>query len=209
MPVDVIAAADDGFWGFERTAAQSFTPDVRLADGDVVRAGGRDLRAILRPGHSLADTLFVDDRDAIAFVGDHLLAAISSNTEILPEPGDERPRARVTYLDGLRRTAAMPLRRLYTGHGGVIDDHEQLIRARLAEHDERTARVVARLREAPASVWEVGQSLWRDATVRRRPLLVTWEVLGHLDVLAAAGDVHEHSGSDGRASFALSATRAA
>ena len=60
-----------------------------------------------------------------------------------------------------------------------------------------------------ASVWEVGQSLWRDATVRRRPLLVTWEVLGHLDVLAGAGAVHEHAGSDGRASFALAATRAA
>ena len=76
-----------------------------LSDGDVIRAGGRDLRVVARPGHSTTDTLFVDDAERIAFVGDHLLASISSNTEVYPavEPDGTRPRARVEYLESLRR----------------------------------------------------------------------------------------------------------
>jgi glyoxylase-like metal-dependent hydrolase (beta-lactamase superfamily II) len=208
VPAEVIAGTD-GFWAFERNGAQSFETDVRLSDGDVIRAGGRDLRAVLRAGHSLADTLFVDARDGIAFVGDHLLAAISSNTEILPDDGDPRPRARVNHLEGLRRTAATPLQRLLTGHGDVIADHASLIRERLAAHDRRSARISAMLRDGPTTVWQVARGLWSETTVERQPLLVTWEVLGHLDVLAAAGAVREHTDPDGRATFALSEARAA
>ena len=70
-------------------------------------AGGRDLTVIARPGHSTTDTLFVDEDDGLAFVGDHLLAGISSNTEIYPaaEPTGTRPRARV---DTSRACARLP-----------------------------------------------------------------------------------------------------
>jgi glyoxylase-like metal-dependent hydrolase (beta-lactamase superfamily II) len=208
VPAEVVAGTD-GFWAFERNGARSFDVDLRLEDGAHIRAGGRDLRAVLRPGHSLADTVFVDDRDGIAFSGDHLLATISSNTEIVPDGDDQRPRARVSYLDGLRRTATMALHRLFTGHGDVICDHPSLIRTRLAEHDRRGARITAMLRTGPASAWQLARGLWPDATVHRQPLLVTWEVLGHLDVLAAAGVVREHIDPDGHATFDLTEARAA
>lgn len=208
VPERVIAGAES-FWELQRSATRSFTGDIRLADGGRIRAGGRDLRAVFRPGHSLTDTLLVDDRDEIAFVGDHLLAAISSNTEILPEPGEERPRARVKYLEGLRRTAAIALQRLFTGHGDVIADHARLIRERLAHHEARAARITALLREEPANAWQLGRGLWRDATMRRQPLLVTWEVLGHLDVLCAAGSVRERIDAHGRSSFVFAGARAA
>jgi glyoxylase-like metal-dependent hydrolase (beta-lactamase superfamily II) len=208
VPAEAIADTA-GFWAFERDGAQSFEVDLRLQDGAQIRAGGRDLRALLRPGHSLADTLFVDARDGIAFVGDHLLAAISSNTEILPDGDDPRPRARVSYLEGLRRTAAMALHRLLTGHGDVICDHTRLIRTRMAEHDRRAERIMSMLRTGPTTVWQLARGLWSDATVHRQPLLVTWEVLGHLDVLAAAGIVREHTDPDGHTRFALTKARAA
>ena len=77
------------------------------------------------PGHSTTDTLFVDDRDAIAFAGDHLLATISSNTEICaPDRAqDGRARSRLRYLENLERTQAMPLARLLTGHGAPVTEH--------------------------------------------------------------------------------------
>jgi glyoxylase-like metal-dependent hydrolase (beta-lactamase superfamily II) len=204
-----VIASTDGFWEVERNGSQRFDADIRVADGELIRAGGRDLRAVFRPGHSLTDTLLVDDAGAIAFVGDHLLATISSNTEILPAADEERPRARVKYLDGLRRTATMPLERLLTGHGPTIGDHAQLIRTRMASHEQRAARIVAMLRRTPSTVWELACGLWRETTVHRQPVLVTWEVLGHLDVLAAAGAVHECTDADGGASFALTEARAA
>ena len=203
-----IIASNDGFWDVELRSAEAFHADLLLAAGDHVRAGGRDLRVVFRPGHSRTDTLFVDDAGAVAFAGDHLLAEIASNTEILPAPGEPRPRARVKYLEGLRSTAAMPLARVFTGHGAVIENHAELIRSRLVAHGQRAARIVDRLREAPATAWDLACALWRRATVEHQPLLVLWEVLGHLDVLAADGVVRERTGHDDRATFALAEARA-
>ena len=109
---ETVIADTEAFWEFLRRQSDPYTADVVLADGEHIRAGGRDLRVVARPGHSTTDALLVDERERIAFVGDHLLAKISSNTEIYPalEPTGSRPRARVEYLESLRRTAAMPLR---------------------------------------------------------------------------------------------------
>ena len=76
--------ANEGFWDYIRDTSEPYTTDMRLSDGDLVRAGGRDLRVLARPGHSTTDTLLVDEHSTTAFVGDHLLAGISSNTEVVP-----------------------------------------------------------------------------------------------------------------------------
>ena len=62
---------------------------------------------------------------------------------------------------------------------------------------------------ASVSPWRGGSP--RSArTVSEQPLLVVWEVLGHLDLLLDAGRVDEHVTQDGStygvASFALAAT---
>ena len=161
VPAPVIADTE-AFWEFLRRQSDAYVADVVLADGETVRAGGRDLRVVARPGHSTTDALLVDDRAHAAFVGDHLLAKISSNTEVYPalEPTGTRPRARVEYLDSLRQTAAMPLVRLHTGHGEDITDHAELVTRRLAEHERRCERIVAALQSGSTTAL-------RD---RRRPV---------------------------------------
>src|SRR3954469_16886863 len=116
---DQVVADNEDFWAYLRSRSEDIPVDVRLADGATVRAGGRTLRLVWRPGHSATDTLLVDDREGVAFAGDHLLATISSNTEIhaAARAGDGRGRARVRSLDSLGPTARMPLTRLLTGHG--------------------------------------------------------------------------------------------
>src|SRR5215207_2553503 len=59
VPDQTIADSED-FWHYIRETTEAFEADVRLADGDRVRAGGRSLRVVARPGHSTTDTLFVD-----------------------------------------------------------------------------------------------------------------------------------------------------
>jgi glyoxylase-like metal-dependent hydrolase (beta-lactamase superfamily II) len=211
VPGPVIADTED-FWEMLRRESDAYRADVVLADGEVIRAGGRDLRVVARPGHSTTDALLVDERERIAFVGDHLLAKVSSNTEIYPalEPTGTRPRARVEYLDNLRRTAAMPLDRLHTGHGPDITDHAELVDRRLGEHEQRCGRIAEALRARGATAYEIAADLWSEQTVREQPLFVVWEVLGHLDLLLDAGRVHEHVTDDGSphgvACFALAGT---
>ena len=202
VPPHVIAATE-GFWEYISANSEPFHTDVRLREGDVIRAGGRDLRVVARPGHSTTDTLFVDDEHGLAFVGDHVLARISSNTEIYPGPGENetRPRARHSYLDSLRKTAQMPLEQLLTGHGAVVTRHAELIRDRLDEHEDRSQRIAEVLAKGPKTAYGVAAELWPAQMIREQPLLVLWEVLGHVDLMLGAGVLDERCADDGRSWF--------
>src|SRR3954469_18572604 len=121
---DQVVADNKDLWAYLRSRSEDIPVDIRLADGAKVRAGGRTLRLVWRPGHSTTDTLLVDDREGVAFAGDHLLATISSNTEIYAADRveDGRGRARGPSLDTPRRAAPMPLTWLLTGHGAPVTD---------------------------------------------------------------------------------------
>jgi glyoxylase-like metal-dependent hydrolase (beta-lactamase superfamily II) len=207
VPEPLIAETED-FWDYIRATTESFRADVRLVDGDRIRAGGRSLRVVARPGHSTTDTLFVDDRDAIAFVGDHLLATISSNTEIrAPDrASDGRARSRLRYLANLELTASMPLVRLLTGHGAPVSEHRRLVEARLRDHRRRCERILGILDGGPRTAFEIAGELWPARTVIEQPLLVVWEVVGNLELLLAAGAVAERVG-DGGSVFELTVAR--
>jgi glyoxylase-like metal-dependent hydrolase (beta-lactamase superfamily II) len=196
---DQVVDDNEELWDYIRASTEDFRADVRLADGDRVRAGGRSLRVVARPGHSTTDTLFVDDRDAIAFAGDHLLATISSNTEIRPpdRAQDGRARSRLRYLESLERTQAMPLARLLTGHGAPVTQHRRLVDARVRDHRRRCERILAVLDDGPRTAFEIAGGLWPERTVMRQPLLVVWEVVGNLELLLAAGAVAERVGDGG------------
>jgi glyoxylase-like metal-dependent hydrolase (beta-lactamase superfamily II) len=210
---DAVIDGNEGFWRYIRESSDAWDTDVRLRDGDRIRAGGRDLRVVARPGHSTTDALFVDDQNQLAFVGDHLLASVSSNTEIYPavEPDGTRPRARVKYLESLRRTAETPLERLLSGHGDPITAHAALVEDRFSQHQRRCERILGVLEAGSATAYEITQRLWSARTVAEQPLLVVWEVLGHLDLLLDAGAVSEHVANDGSphglAAFALAEPR--
>ncbi len=204
-----VIESTEGFWENIRDGSEQFRTDVRLSDGDLITAGGRDLRILARPGHSTTDSLLVDERSATAFVGDHLLAGISSNTEVVPaaEPDGSRPRARIEYLSNLRRTASMPLDRLLTGHGDPVTDHARLVQRRFSEHRRRCRRILEVLDEGPTTAYGIASHLWSARTVAQQPVLVVWEVLGHLDLLLDAGTVAEEIVDDssryGKAWFSL------
>jgi glyoxylase-like metal-dependent hydrolase (beta-lactamase superfamily II) len=206
VPDQVVDDTED-FWDYIRATTEDFRADVRLEHGDRVRAGGRTLQVVARPGHSTTDTLFVDERDAIAFAGDHLLATISSNTEIrAPDRAqDGRARSRLRYLDSLERTRAMPLDRLLTGHGAPVTDHARLVEARLRDHRRRCERILAVLGHGRQTAFEIAGGLWPERTVMQQPLLVVWEVIGNLELMLAAGAVAERVG-DGGSVFELTAT---
>src|SRR3954454_14466288 len=160
VPEPLVADTEE-LWQYIRATTESVSADLRLTDGARVRAGGRTLRVVDRPGHSTTDSLFVDDREALAFSGDHLLAKISSNTEICP-PGrarDGRARSRLRYLAGLELTAAMPVTRLLTGHGAPVTDPARLVDARLDEHRRRGERILAILAGGPRTAFEIAGSL--------------------------------------------------
>ncbi len=202
VPVAVIDSSDEFF---ARIAADGrpFETDRVLADGDRVIAGGRTLRVVHRPGHSVSDTLFIDEDSDDAYVGDHLLANITSGVELMAtEPlGSERRQGLLEYLSNLVKTRVMPLRNCYAGHGPTIADHRSLIDQRMAFHAERLDRVLGLVSGGHPTAFEMARHLWSEETAAEQQVLVTWEVLGHLDLLLNRGVVREQIDDHGRHSF--------
>ena len=202
VPESVLA----GSWSFFDYIVRESTnwvTDRVLRDGDTIRAGARTLQVVFRPGHSTTDTLFVDEASRDAFVGDHLLATITSGAELMPTelPGDERRRGLLEYLSNLRKTGAMQLGTCYTGHGPRIDDHRTLIEERMAFHTERLDLIKQLVNEGCATAYDIARRVWSDEVAETQTVLAIWEVVGHLDILVNRGTVMEQVDDHGRHFF--------
>jgi glyoxylase-like metal-dependent hydrolase (beta-lactamase superfamily II) len=163
--------------------------DVPLRHGEDLRAGGRTLRIAFRPGHSPSDTLLIDDASRCAFVGDHLLARISSNPLVhLPLEGGADPRERrsslLAYLESLEHTAGEEHEVLLPGHGEEILDHRALAARRVRLHRLRAEQVFRELAAEPRTAGAIARALWPEADVSQT-FLALCEVIGALDLLAA------------------------
>lgn len=189
----VALEASEPFWEHIVQNSAPFETTELLADGARIGAGERVLRVVERPGHSVTDTLFVDETDGVAIVGDHLLPEITSGAEVVPLDPTQCVRRRTLpqYLDGLRRTAAMELDILLPGHGHEIRDHRLLISDRLEFHERRLALVAASVDPGGSTAFEIARRVWDDRTAETQAVLAVWEVIGHLDVLAERGLVVE------------------
>ena len=197
IPDDVRLALQAVSYSFRGWGAP-VEPTTMVADGETIGFEGRTLTVHHRPGHSPSDTLFLDADSGILFGGDHLLAEVSSNPLIArrlewPLPGDperealERPHQLEIYLDSLSRTAAMKgVEMVLGGHGPALDDHVALISERRSLHERRANKIAGLLEAGPATAYELAGRMWGNVAVTQAYLTLS-EVLGHLDLLVAAG----------------------
>jgi glyoxylase-like metal-dependent hydrolase (beta-lactamase superfamily II) len=159
-----------------------------------------------RPGHSPSDTVLHDEAGASMLAADHLIKHISSNPLIArpldagPDFTGPRPRALVDYIASLRRTRAMELSLVLSGHGEPIDDHVALIDKRLRLHDRRAEKIHGLIVAAPRTAHEIALQLWGNIAVTQAYLTLS-EVLGHVDLLLADGRIVEQA-ADGVVRFA-------
>jgi glyoxylase-like metal-dependent hydrolase (beta-lactamase superfamily II) len=197
VPEDLITALSSVGAAF-RAFGSSGRVTQPLRDGDELSLRDRRLRVMHRPGHSPSDTLFFDEHRGTLIAGDHLLEHISSNPlvsrplDAAPEDGPdvERTQALIQYIDSMRATRELPARVVLAGHGDPIIDHASLIDERLRLHQRRSRKILRMLGKGPLSAYEIAYEMWGNVAVTQAFLTLS-EVLGHLDLLIAAGDVQE------------------
>jgi len=181
---------------YRRFGSAGVPVDRVLAEGEALEAGGRTWRVHERPGHSPTDTVLAGD--GLLLAGDHLLERISSNPVAhLPigaaDPAGvaaspDRPRTLLIYAESLAATAAADRGEIILpGHGEPFTGAASLIAER-AEATERRAQKILGTLAHPRTVADVGRDLWRHVPVTQAYLVLS-EVLGHLDLLEARGDV--------------------
>jgi glyoxylase-like metal-dependent hydrolase (beta-lactamase superfamily II) len=149
--------------------------DEGLADGDVIEAGGCELRVIASPGHSADSVSMLLTEDGALFTGDTVLGR---GTTVIAGDGNLGD-----YLRTLDRLQAITdVRVLLPGHGPVLDDPAGTLSYYIAHRAERLDQVRAALAagaKTPAGIVamiyaDVDKSLWPAAE---------WSVRAQLDYL--------------------------
>ncbi len=185
-------------WGAAATVTQP------LANRSELTLRDRTLRVLHRPGHSPSDTIFHDAERRIVLGGDHLIKHISSNPLIarpLEIPIDapdtpQRPHALEIYLESQRATRAMDdVELILAGHGEPVTDHVAVIDERFRQHRRRAKKIKDIVAIQPSTAYEIAQALWGAVAVAQAYLTLS-EVLGHIDLLLADGDVVEERDGD-------------
>jgi glyoxylase-like metal-dependent hydrolase (beta-lactamase superfamily II) len=182
-----------GFYDGVRDLTHPIDPDrlVLLDDGDVLDAGGRMWHAHVTPGHAVGHLSLYDRADRTLLSGDHLLACISPNPVLEPDPGTPHGRRRslVEYLESLDRFCRLDPLSVLPGHGPCFTEVATLASAMRAHHLDRADDILRAVHAAgEPTAYDLVGDIFPDITGFSIMLGVS-EVVGHLDLLEADGSV--------------------
>ena len=163
----------------------AFAPDIVLRDGDVVEGADWHLTALHTPGHSGGHLAFLWNDQILC--GDVVMAW--SSTIISPPDGDL-----ADYLRTLDRLAQIGPRRLLPAHGDPIDNPQARLAELAAHRRQRTAQILAALRDGPADAGTLARRIYDVPPVllpaAARNVLAHLLALADLGAVAPLGELH-------------------
>lgn len=177
-----------------------------LADGATIDLGGMPWEVLACPGHSSSLVCLYQADSRLLLGNDHLLAHISSNAVVEPPAEGEAGRRKplMDYWRSLCRVYDLPVTAVLAGHGPPVPNPRYLISQRFEAYQRRLSRLRELLAGGPRTMWQLAGGLFRSLD-HVDAFLVTSEVLGHLDVLEASGEVTLEPSDRGIWSVALAA----
>jgi glyoxylase-like metal-dependent hydrolase (beta-lactamase superfamily II) len=150
--------------------------DEGLADGDVLAAGGCELRVIATPGHSGDSVSLLLPADGALLTGDTVLGR---GTTVIAHDGNLADYLR--SLDSLR-TVVDGLSFLLPGHGPVLTDPAGVLDYYIAHRAERLDQVRAALAAGAKTPAEIVAMIYTDVDKSVWPA-AEWSVRAQLDYL--------------------------
>jgi len=163
-----LAAAGDigGGEGIDK----GFTPDIRLADDEMIEGNGWALRAIHTPGH-IGNHLSLAWNDA-CFTADHVMGWASSL--VSPPDGDL-----TDFMSSCARLQQQDWRIFYPGHGAPITDPATRLDWLIAHRQSREADILAALQDGPATAPDLARLIYTETPAALLGA-ATRNVLAHL-----------------------------
>ena len=166
--------------GFLESGSDSFTADIKLADGDKI-AG---MTAIHPPGHAsdhLCLALPARDGTAVLFSADHVM---SWSTSVVSPPDG----VMADYFASLRRLLDRDDDAFLPGHGPLLPEPRNLVREMLTHRVMREQAILRKLAQGPAGTYVLMDTLYSQVHPRLRRAAER-NVLAHLLKLEAEGKV--------------------
>jgi len=144
--------------------AEGDAPGFRaLADGQRLAAGDAVLETIHTPGHAPDHVCFMEAGARDLYTGD---LVVQGTTVMIPAGRGGSLRA---YLHSLERVAALQPRRLYPGHGPIIDRPADIIAEYLEHRRQRERQVLACLAEGITDPEAIVDRIYPTLDPRLRP----------------------------------------
>ena len=165
----------------DASADTRFTPELTIADGDVVAGDGWMVEAIATPGHTANHIAFALNGHDLIFSGDHVMGW--STTVVAPPDG-----AMADYMHSLDRLLDRGEEHYLPGHGGPIAAAHGYVRALRNHRRMREAAILARLAAGDHSIAMIVAAIYRD-TPPALQSAASLSVLAHLEDLVARGSV--------------------
>jgi len=163
---------------------------THMHDGDILKAGGYNLRCVHTPGHSPGHMCLWDESCGLFFTGDHVLFDITPNITAWPDVDDSLG----DYLDSLRAVKELPVKTALPGHRKTGDFHAR-VDALLKHHDNRLTEieniVSSHPRLTPYEIagkmrWKIRAVSWDDFPASQK-IFAVGECLSHLNYLRLRG----------------------
>jgi glyoxylase-like metal-dependent hydrolase (beta-lactamase superfamily II) len=166
-------AAELGVPTIARSNGPGFVADRVVSDGDEVVIGARFLGVVATPGHTADSTSYrLDD---VLFTGDHIMGG---STVVVEDMGQ--------YMVSLERLAGSGLRRLYPGHGPVIDEPDETIEMYIEHRRVREGEILTAVEAGAVTVTEIVAAVYRDVDHLLHPVAAV-SVAAHLRKLDGEG----------------------
>ena len=144
----------------------------QVRDGDRFAGEGYTLQAVHTPGHAQDHICYYLEEEKALFSGDVILGV---GTTVIPQDGGNLS----DYLSTLRRLQAMPIERIYPGHGPVIENAAEKIAEYLNHRLEREKQIVHELTGGAKTVEQMVRSIYREYPEHLYPA-AGQSVLSHL-----------------------------
>jgi glyoxylase-like metal-dependent hydrolase (beta-lactamase superfamily II) len=159
-----------------------FTADTIVSAGDRV-APGREMVAILTPGHTAGHLAIALPDEHLLIAGDHVLPHITPNIGLYPTSSLNPLRS---YIDSLEAVSRLAPRRILPAHGPIIEEPGERIRA-LVDHHRRRIDHAASVASSGATAWEVAERLFGERLEPFHAWMALFESLAHLEYLVDEG----------------------
>ncbi|GGX46057.1 MBL fold hydrolase [Tateyamaria omphalii] len=147
-----------------------FAPDVRVADGDVIKGDDWQLDVIHTPGH-LGNHICLGLGDA-CLTADHVMGWASSL--VSPPDGDL-----TDFMSSCEKLNQRDWRVFYPGHGAPVTDTSARLEWLITHRRARETAILKALATGPATATQITKMVYEDTPVALLPA-ATRNVLAHL-----------------------------
>jgi len=161
----------------EKNSSKSIKPEVTPI-GNKHKGFG----IIKIPGHAPDQIALFDEEERDLFAGDLLINHISSNALIEPNPSGRRLPTVSQHKKSLETVRDLDVNRIYSGHGKVIEEPDELIHKRLSGIDRKAEKVMESIREGLETGNKIAQAIYGKIYDSQFSLVMS-EIIGHLDYL--------------------------